>query len=191
MQEAIIATITETEYLEIERSSEIKHEYYRGEMFAMAGASRNHNVIVANVIRELGVQLIDAQCTVYPSDMRLKIQEADKFVYPDVMVVCGEERFLDDRQDTILNPTVIVEILSDSTEAYDRGSKFAHYRRLDSLKEYVLISQTEQRIEKFLRNESGYWLLSETDENIPEIILESIDCKLDLAKVYLKVAPPG
>ncbi len=187
MQEATRSNVTEAEYVEIERRSDIKHEYYQGEMFAMAGASRKHNIISSNIIRDLGNQLRQGPCRVFPSDMRVKIDRIRKYVYPDVSVVCNKDEFTDEEEDTITNPDLIIEILSDSTEAYDRGHKFAHYRKLTSLKEYVLISQDERKIEIFTKNESGYWLYAETDEDRFEIILKSVSCKLNLNDVYEKV----
>lgn len=179
--------ITEEEYLEMERNSEVKHEYYDGEIFAMAGASERHNLIVANVIGELRNKLKKSPCRVYPSDMRLKIEEAGLYTYPDVMVICDKTEFTDNRNDTVVNPEVIIEVLSDSTENYDRGKKFGNYRRLASLKEYVLISQDVKKIEKFCRIEDEKWIYSETDENRPEIILESLNCELSHEEVYDKV----
>ena len=131
---------TPEEYLALERQAQYKSEYYAGEIFAMAGASRWHNLIVTNVLRELSLQLKGRPCTTYPSAMRVKISPTGLYTYPDVTVVCGAARFEDTQQDTLLNPTLIVEVLSESTEAYDRGGKFAHYRKLNSLLEYVLIT---------------------------------------------------
>ncbi|MCP4107850.1 MAG: Uma2 family endonuclease [Desulfobacteraceae bacterium] len=182
-----VSFISEEEYLETERESETKHEYFQGEIFAMAGASKAHNLIVTNVIREISTQLKKTPCRVYPSDLRVKIADTGLYTYPDVTVVCGEERFSDDRSDTLLNPKVIIEVLSDSTEKYDRGTKFEHYRKLESLKEYVLISQNRLKIEKFFKNETGFWVLTESDENNPIIILESVNCTLELSEVYDKV----
>ncbi len=175
--------ISEEEYLEIESKSEIKHEYHDGEMFAMAGASENHNLILSNIISQL-VNKLKKRCRIYPSDMKLKIKNLSKFVYPDVTIVCGERKFFDDSRDILIDADVIIEILSDSTEAYDRGDKFRFYRKLDSFKEYLLISQKEKRIEKFFKTENGLWKISEASKNQPEIILESIDCKLNLDDIY-------
>jgi Uma2 family endonuclease len=186
MPQKAIEAPTEKEYLEQERSSEVKHDFYRGEIFAMTAASRKHNLIVANLIGELRTQLKNTPCRVYASDMRLKIEETGLFTYPDVMVVCGEERFSDERQDTLLNPEVIVEVLSDSTEGYDRGKKFEHCRKLASLREYVLVSQNSEKMERFLKNESGYWVLTESDDENPRLALESIPCELHHAEVYEK-----
>ena len=142
---------TPEEYLALERQAQYKSEYYAGEIFAMAGASRWHNLIVANVIGELSLQLKGRPCTTYPSDMRVKISPTGLYAYPDVTVVCGDAQVEDTQQDTLLNPTLIVEVLSESTEAYDRGSKFAHYRKLASLLEYVLIAQTKSHVEHYVR----------------------------------------
>ncbi|MBF0121385.1 MAG: Uma2 family endonuclease [Desulfobacterales bacterium] len=187
MQLAEKVYMTENEYLEMERDSEIKHEYYQGEIFAMAGASYKHNSIVSNVIRELGNQLRKKPCQVLPGDMKIHIKDTDKYVYPDVIVVCGEKKFLDDKKDVLMNSTVIIEVLSDSTESYDRGDKFAYYRNLDGLKEYLLISQKRKKMEKFLKDKDGFWHFFETDNNNNEMILESIECKLCLNDVYEKV----
>ena len=178
---------TPEEYLALERQAQCKSEYYAGEMFAMAGASRWHNLIVTNVIRELSIQLKGRPCTTYPSDMRLKVNPTGLYTYPDVTVVCGEARFEDNQQDTLLNPTLIVEVLSESTEAYDRGGKFAHYRKLTSLMEYVLITQTKPHIEHYVRQPDNQWLLSEGDSLPDTIHLPSIECHLALAEVYDKV----
>lgn len=134
---------TPEEYLTLERQAQCKSAYYAGEIFATAGASRWHNLIVTNVLRELSLQLKGRPCTTYPSDMRVKVSPTGLYTYPDVTVVCGEAQSEDHQQDTLLNPTLIVEVLSESTEAYDRGGKFAHYRKLPSLLEYVLITQTK------------------------------------------------
>jgi Uma2 family endonuclease len=140
---------TAEEYLALERQAQCKSEYYAGEIFAVAGASRWHNLIVANVIGELRSQLKGQPCTTYPSDMRVKISPTGLYTYPDVTVVCGEAQFDDTQQDTLLNPTLIVEVLSESTAAYDRGGKFAHYRKLATLMEYVLITPTKPHIEHY------------------------------------------
>ena len=188
MQPQAIPYLTEEEYLEFERNSEIKHEYFDGEIFAMSGASRKHNLIVANVIFSLMSQVRQRPCRVYPSDMRLKIETTKLYTYPDVMIICGhDELFADNKEDMLLNPDVIIEVLSDSTENYDRGKKFEHYRKIVSLKEYVLISQNTRKIERFLKTEHLRWISDETDEEHTEIILESVGCALNLDEVYDKV----
>jgi Uma2 family endonuclease len=178
---------TPEEYLALERQAQCKSEYYAGEIFAMAGTSRWHNLIVTNVLRELSLQLKGRPCTTYPSDMRVKVSPTGLYTYPDVTVVCGEAQFEDNQQDTLLNPTLIVEVLSESTEAYDRGGKFAHYRKLASLMEYVLITQTKPHIEHYVRQSDNRWLLAEADSLQDTLHLPSIDCHLALAEVYDKV----
>ncbi len=187
MQQHAISYISEEEYLEQERASETKNEYFDGEIFAMAGASRRHNLIVANVIISLGSQLKNKPCRVYPSDMRLKIKKTGLNTYPDVMVVCDKEEFTDEKQDTLLNPDVIIEVLSDSTEKYDRGEKFRQYRQVESLKEYVLISQDNRGMEKYFRDKNGQWVFTEADKKNPFIDLEPLGCILEISEVYDKV----
>ncbi|MBF0120888.1 MAG: Uma2 family endonuclease [Desulfobacterales bacterium] len=182
-----INVITEKEYLEIERASKIRHEYHDGEIFSMAGASGNHNLIISNIIRELGNQLRKTPCRVFPSDMKLRVEEINSFVYPDIMIVCGEIKFFDNNCDVLLDADLIIEVLSDSTESYDRGKKFSYYRQLKSFKEYLLISQKERRIQSFFKNEKAYWQFSEANDKQDEIILESIGCKLKLDDVYDKL----
>jgi Uma2 family endonuclease len=183
--------LTDAEYLAIERAAEFKSEFYAGEVFAMAGGSPAHNLIAANVIRELGSQLKQRPCRVFSSDQRLKVSETGLFTYPDVTVACGELRLDDDRRDTLLNPTLIVEVLSDSTEAYDRGDKFSHYRRLESLREYVMIAQDRPRIERYTRHADGQeWVLAEVSDPQGVVTLASIGCELKLTEVYDKVEFP-
>lgn len=180
--------LTSDQYLAIERDAEYKSEYYNGEMFAMAGASEQHNLIAVNVAGELRSQLKGRPCKTYGSDMRVKVQSSGLYTYPDIVVVCGEAWFDDDHRDTSANPTVLVEILSKSAEAYDRGERFAQYRRLESLKEYLLIAQDRYRIEHFVRQEHGQWLMSEASDHESVPHLSSIDCTLALTEVYDKVA---
>ncbi len=182
-----VSYLSEEEYLELERNSETKNEYFDGEIFDMAGASEAHNLIVANVVGELRSQLKKKPCRVYPSDMRLKIESTKLYTYPDVMIVCGERKFGDKEKDMLLNPDVIIEVLSDSTESYDRGKKFSHYRQIASLKEYVLISQNIRKIERFSKTQTRQWIWDDTDEDHPEMILESVGCSLHLDEVYDKV----
>lgn len=178
---------TPEQYLDIDRQSIIKHAYFEGEVFAMTGASRKHNIITANVTATLNPQLKGRQCEVYASDMRVKISATGLYTYPDVVVVCGTPIFEDKEIDTLINPTVIVEVLSKSTEGYDRGEKFGHYRKLDSLSEYLLISQDRFHIEHYARQPDNQWLLSETDDLAATINLPAINCKLALADIYDKI----
>lgn len=153
--------LTPEEYLEQDRQAAIKSEYLAGEVLAMAGASEAHNLIVANVITELRTQLKKRLCKVYPGDLRVKVSQTGLYTYPDMTVVCGESQF--DDQHTLLNPTLIVEVLSPDTADYDRGGKFTHYRKLPSLQEYVLIAQDTPHIEHYVRQNGNQWLLSETE----------------------------
>ncbi|HEV2803166.1 MAG TPA: Uma2 family endonuclease [Pyrinomonadaceae bacterium] len=179
--------LTSDEYLAIERKSEIKHEYFAGEMFAMVGASKRHNLITANIIRVLGNQLLDRPCNVYPSDMRVKVSQTGKYTYPDVVVACAEEAFDDTENDTLLNPVVIVEVLSESTEAYDRGKKFEQYQNIESLTEYLLVAQDSQRIERYIRQSNREWRYSEYRDIEDVVEINIIGCVLALEDVYAKV----
>jgi Uma2 family endonuclease len=179
------------QYLAIERAAEERSEYLDGEMVAMTGGSRNHGLIVGNLVRELGSQLRDQPCEVYPTDLRVRVSPTGLYTYPDVVVACGEPRFEDEQLDTLLNPTVILEVLSPTTESYDRGRKFEHYRTLDSLAEYLLVSQDRPRIERFLRQDDGLWLFGDAAGLAAALVLPSIGCELRLAEVYAKVRFPG
>ena len=180
-------TITPDVYLALERAASYKSEYLSGEIVAMAGASRRHNLIVANLVRVLGGALLERDCNVYPSDLRVRTSEANLYTYPDVVVTCGEEQFEDDHTDTLLTPLLLVEVLSESTEAYDRGKKFEHYQRIPSLKEYVLVAQDRCRAEQFVRQQDGRWIYSEAHRREEVIALPSIECDLVLDEVYAKV----
>jgi Uma2 family endonuclease len=158
-------------------------------MFAIAGANRRHNRIVTNVASALDIQTKERPCNVYSNDLRVLIPGTGLYTY--VVVTCGDEQYTDEHQDTLLNPVVIIEVLSDSTEAYDRGRKFEHYQRLESVMEYVLISQTEIKVEKFVRQKDGEWLYSKCTQSDADVKLESIDCHLSLNSVYDKVEPLG
>jgi Uma2 family endonuclease len=179
--------LTPEEYLALERKAEYKNEYVDGEIVAMTGASRKHNLIAINISGELRQQLKGRPCETYSGDMRVRIPSTRLYTYPDVVVVCDEPQFEDDYVDTLLNPTVIIEVLSESTELYDRGKKFGYYRTLESLAEYLLVAQDERRIEQYFRQPDGRWLLS--DHRLPEdkVELASIRCLLDLREVYDKV----
>jgi Uma2 family endonuclease len=179
---------TVEEYLAMERASEEKHEFLDGEIYLMSGVSRNHNLVVTNTIITLDNQLRERPCNVYPSDMRVKISDFGHYTYPDIIVACDPEHIEDDHQDTLLNPIVIIEVLSPSTESYDRGKKFQHYRALDSLQEYVLIAQDQARIERYRRQPSGDWLLTDAVGLEASLELSSIECTLALADVYNKIS---
>lgn len=174
------------EYLALERGAEHKSEYVDGEAVAMAGASYTHNLIVANVVGALWGRLRGTPCSVVPSD--LKVQATTRLYYPDVTVICGEPRFHDDDQDVLLNPTLIVEVLSESTKNFDRGEKFMRYRMVESLRDYVLVAQDEIHVEHF-RRQDELWILAETRDLQIHLDLGSIDCELPLAEIYDRVSP--
>ena len=180
--------LTPEQYLEIERASDTRHEYFNGEMFAMAGASYRHSQIVANFVGISGAALRGKPCSVTCQDIRTRISPEGLYTYPDVVVVCGEPVFADSVQDMIVNPTVIVEVLSPSTEAQERGTKFAQYRQIESLQEYVLVSQGEARVEVFRRQANGQWIYSDFAGKEAMCVLESIECRVALAEIYDKVA---
>jgi Uma2 family endonuclease len=152
--------LTPEEYLALERQVETKSEYWGGEVYALAGASTNHTIIGANTLAELVMQLKGRPCTAHTNDLRIKVTRAGLYTYSDVVVVCGKAEFEDRSEDTLLNPTVLIEVLSPSTEAYDRGTKFEFYRTLESLYDYLLISQSKPIIEHFTRQPDDRWLLS-------------------------------
>lgn len=178
--------LSQQEYLEFERASELRHEYASGEIFAMAGATREHNLTAGNIFAELHLALRERPCEVYSPDMRIKIEATGRYVYADASVVCGRPDFDDQTRDTLLNPIVIVEVLSNSTEAYDRGDKFAQYQTIPSFQEYVLASQKEARIEHFRRLPDGTWLLRILRPG-DRLILDSIGCEITVDRIYLKV----
>lgn len=178
--------VTAAEYLEVERKAEIRSEYIAGRMYAMSGATESHNLIAGNIFSEIRGQLRGKDCRVYVSDMRVKVSPAGMYTYPDVVAVCGERHFEDAHVDTLINPTVIVEVLSASTEAYDRGEKFAQYRRIESLREYVLVEQHKIRVEHY-RREGEEWILSEISDPNGVLALPSIDCRIGVSAIYEKV----
>jgi len=191
-QAALRAKLSPEEYLEFERASEIRHEYADGEIFAMAGGTREHSLLAANIVRELSLALLERRYEVYTSDMRVKIPSTGRYLYPDVSVACGRPAFEDEKRDTLLNPNVVVEVLSDSSESYDRGDKFAQYRTLASLKEYVLASQKAALIEHYRRQADGSWLYRALGPG-ERLILLSIECEISVDRAYIKVldAPAG
>lgn len=181
--------ITPAEYLSAERGAEYKSEYINGQVYALAGASRVHNLIAGNVFGELRAQLRGRPCEVYVNEMRVKVHSTGMYTYPDVVGLCETPRFEDDEVDTLLNPAVIIEVLSPSTESYDRGGKFAHYRRLDSLREYVLIAQDVRRIDHF-RRDGDAWVLTEVSGPGSALVIATLGCTLDLADIYDRVEFP-
>ena len=175
------------EYLDLERASEHKSEFLNGEIFAMGGASARHALIVVNTSAELRNLLRDRPSTVYSTDLRVRASYEGLYSYPDVVVVCGEPKFIDDTFDTLTNPVLIVEVLSPSTKNYDRGEKFEQYRKIKDLKEYLLVAQDQPRLEHNIKQPDGTWLLSELESRDATVYLPSLNCSLSLAEVYAKV----
>jgi Uma2 family endonuclease len=176
------------EWLEGERASlEGRSEYVAGEVFAMTGASVEHNAIVGNILGQLWTQMKGRPCHVYANDLKVRVRTADAGKYPDLIALCGEHEYQDGRRDVLLNPSLIVEVLSDSTEAYDRGNKFAIYRQIPSLREYLLVSQHRVQVELYSRGDDGRWTLSDYSAPTDSVPLASVGCTLALAEVYDKV----
>ena len=182
--------ITPEEYLALERAAEYKSEYFNGEIFSMAGASPAHNRIAHSISGQFYLQLRGGPCETSQSDQRLKVSQTGLYTYPDLLVVCGESQYDDRMTDTLLNPTLILEILSPSTESYDRGDKFAHYRSIKTLKEYVLVAQNKPRIERFVRGPNETWIYHESSELDAVVEFASIPARLALAEVYEDVGFP-
>jgi len=183
--------VSPEQYLEIERQAESKSEYYQGEMFAMAGAGLAHNILVANVVAGLHSQLRSRPCRVLPSDMRVRVSATGLYTYPDVVVVCGDPQFTDQRFDTLTNPNLIAEVLSPSTEAYDRGRKFEQYGEIASLQEYLLVASDRVHVDLYTRQAGGRWLLTSANRPEDTLELESVNCRLVLAVLYEKVELEG
>ncbi|MEP6962368.1 MAG: Uma2 family endonuclease [Acidobacteriota bacterium] len=181
--------LTEDQYLALERAAEFRSEFYDGRMHARSGGSYRHAMIILNLGTRLNLAFERRQCNVTASDVRVRVSPGRMYVYPDVAVVCGEPRFVDGKKDTLLNPAVIVEVLSPSTEADDRGLKFVHYRTLESLQEYALVSQMEPRVELYRRQPSREWLLSESVGLDSEARFETggETIRIPLADIYGKV----
>lgn len=178
---------TVADYLELERHSEIRHEYLEGEIFAMGGASRRHNLISLNIAAELRAGVREKTCEVYAHDMRVRVEATGLYTYPDVVAVCGEPRFEDEELDTLLNPTFLAEVLSKSTEDYDRGAKFEGYRTVPSLREVLLVAQDRPHVVHYVRQPDDSWLLSEIRGPEGSLTLASLGCELRLSEVYARV----
>ena len=186
MSEVAQRVFTPEEYLALERSAEQKSEYYQGEIFAMSGGSLIHSRIAVNITTMLVGALRGKGCQVFNSDLRVHIPANGLYTYPDASVVCGEPQVLDEQRDTIINPVVLVEVLSSTTESYDRGAKFGLYRSIESLREYLLVSQERRWIELFRKNDGGIWELHEPDSS-GALELASIGCALRLDDLYADV----
>lgn len=181
---------TPGDYLARERAATAKSEYVNGRVYAMAGASRFHNLIVGNIFAEIRAQTRGRACEAYVNDMRVKVSRTGLYTYPDIVALCEQPRFEDDHVDTLLNPGLIIEVVSPSTESYDRGEKFAHYRRLKTLTEYILISQATSRIEHY-RREGDTWVLTELSGPDAELSIASVGCVVRFSDIYDRVAFPS
>ena len=178
--------LTPEEYLTWERKQPFKNEYHNGQIIAMSGASRSHNRITVDITIQLGNQLMDSDCEVFASEMRVRTSPEVSYFYPDVIVVCGEPRFEDDTFDTLLNPIIVIEVLSPSTAAFDRGEKFEHYKQITSLQEHILISQDRVRVEHYW-HEGTQWTHN-TFQNLEDVLsLTSIECEVSLRAIYRRV----
>ena len=178
--------MTPEEYIVFEKTSDMKHEYFDGEIFAMAGATPNHNRIQHNISGILWSQRAGRPCDTFLSDQRVKIEAAENYTYPDLSIACGDVEF--DGDDCLLNPVVIIEILSKSSEAFDRGDKFTLYRTIPSLREYILVSQYRSKVERFIRGENGIWqILNPCTDIALSVKIESIDLELPLSDIYYRV----
>ncbi|MDQ2900579.1 MAG: Uma2 family endonuclease [Acidobacteriota bacterium] len=179
--------VTSEQYLEIERKAEFKSEYYDGQMFAMAGASLPHNRLLVNTVVALDRQIRGRGCEVFTNDLRVHVGPTGLYTYPDVIALCGEPQLADDHFDVLLNPGLIVEVLSPSTEAYDRGLKFEHYRRIESLRAYLLIAADRVHVDLYTRQLDREWVLSEASGLSETIDIRSLECKLALSAIYDRV----
>lgn len=178
---------TPEQYLALERDADYKIQYLSGEIWAMAGISIPHNAISANVVSALSARFKGRSCQAFASDLRVTVTATGLRTYPDVVAVCGQIQVHPQDKDSLINPTVLVEVLSPSTEAFDRGEKFAHYRRIETLAEYVLISQDKVRVEHYVRRQDGHWDFSEISDQQQNLILSSLDCELPLSDIYDRV----
>lgn len=176
--------MTASEYLAIERKAELKSEFYNGEMFAMAGASRQHNEIKENLIGELFTRLKGGKCRTYSSDQRVKIDRTGLYTYPDIVIVCSQVEFDPLDPDTLTNPQVVIEVLSKTTESYDRGTKFQHYKRLPSVKEYVLVNQDRVQVDRFVRQQDETWVMTTFDPPENNFTLVTVDVQIPLTDIY-------
>jgi Uma2 family endonuclease len=187
-----LPAISPAQYLELERTSELRHEFLDGLVYAMAGESPDHSTICYNLATITGSQIKERPCRGFSPNMKVQAGIGGLYAYPDLMIVCGEARFQDDRGDVLLNSTVIFEVLSPSTEKYDRGEKFLRYRtRIESLKDYVLVSQDKMQIEHYHREFDGTWTLTEARSQEGLLLLTSIESKLELIDVYRNTKAAG
>ena len=183
--------LTASEYLTIERAAAYKSEFYQGEMFAMAGASKEHNRVKENLIGLMFSQLLGTPCSSTSSDQRVLIEETGLYTYPDIVVTCGPGEYDPDDEDSLTNPTAIIEVLSPSTEGYDRGAKFRQYTRIRSLKEYLVVAQAEAAIERYARQADGTWNITSFVGLEAELAFESMPVRIPLGSIYRGVEFAG
>lgn len=177
-----IEQVSPEEYLEQERQAHFKSEFVDGIIYAMAGASEKHILIVSNLTIDIGAKLKKRPCKIYANEMKVRVKKTN-FVYPDIVILCGQRKFADDQTDVLLNPTVIFEVLSKSTLNYDRGKKFELYRQLESLQEYILVDQERYYVEHY-QKQGHQWILTEIKDYREKLILSSIDCQISLEDIY-------
>lgn len=182
---------TPQEYLALERSCEAKHEYFNGEISAIGRVSADHVLVVTNLVGELVAQVKGESCRVYSAALRVRVGPTGFYTYPDVIVLCDEPRFSDDHEDTLLNPALIIEVLSESTKDYDRGGKFEKYRTIDSFVEYLVIAEDRPHVEHWVRQPDKVWVLHETNGLEDTIHLKSVPCSLPLSEIYDKIDFPS
>ena len=176
---------TPQEYLALERASDERSELVNGQIYAMTGASFRHNLIVSNLVIGIGTQLRGGPCSVFANDLRVKVAETGMYTYPDVVGLCDRPELEDEHLDTLLNPSVIIEVLSGTTERYDRAEKFAHYR-IESLREYILVAQNQVRVERYVRH-GDHWLLSEISDPEGVLRIDGLGCDISLRDIYDRV----
>ena len=173
------------DYFELEKSTNEKFEFWKGEVWSMSGASYKHNLIVSNLNVEIGLQLREKDCNVFPSDMRVKVPVRPPYRYPDLTALCGKAEIENVKGlDLLVNPNLIIEVLSESTEGFDRGDKFSRYKSIESFSEYLLIAQHRPHVSQFVRHGDGFWMQTEYNDLEAEINLESVPCKLTLTAIY-------
>ncbi|MDX2273547.1 MAG: Uma2 family endonuclease [Cyanobacteriota bacterium] len=175
------------DYLTQERQAEFKSEYIDGDIVAMTGASRQHNLISLNIAASLHSQLRSRPCEIYMGDMRVAVDQAEFYTYPDIVVACEDPQFLDGELDTLLNPTLLIEVLSPSTASYDRGEKFSRYRQLSSLQEYLIVAQSTPALEHYRKQNEREWILIDITDHEALVELPSIQCQLAMRDIYEKV----
>ena len=175
------------DYFQLEETSEMKHEYYQGTIYDMAGANLRHNLIVTNLISSLHTQLRGSACNVFPSDLRIKVEAIGLYTYPDLSILCGDVQYADGREDCVSNPALLIEVLSPNTERYDRGKKFQYYRTIETLHDYLLIAQDNAHVEHYVRQDAQRWMLMEYSGDDQSIPLDAIGCTLTLASIYENV----